>query len=93
MRKQAELQYLKHLECPRQCRCLGVCQSEEEVDQRFSTVFLKHDLLAGFRSLCRRGGGFPLLARVLDQALPPTEESWRLFQKTTPKVLRVPDTF
>lgn len=70
--------YLENFERPRQRRCLGAPQGEEEVEKRFPVVFLKHYLFAGFCCFRSRGCGFTLLARVLDQALPSTDESWRL---------------
>lgn len=66
--------YLEHFEGPRQGRRLGGPQREEDVEQRLPVVLLEHYLLAGLRSLGCRGCRFPLLARVLDQALTPAEE-------------------
>lgn len=66
--------YLEHFERPRQGGRLGGSQWEEDVEKRLPVVLLEHYLLAGLRSLGCRSCRFPLLARVLDQALAPAKE-------------------
>lgn len=70
--------YLEDFESAGQCGCFGVPQSEENVEKSFPVVLLKHDLLTGLRRLRRCSRRFPLLARVLDQALAATKEFLRL---------------
>ena len=82
------MSYLENLECPRQSRRLGAPQSEEDVEERFSIFLLEHYLLAGLCSLRRRGRGFPLLARVLNQTLASPDESLRLSRKEKPEPCR-----
>lgn len=77
-----KIAYLKNFERPRQRGRLGGSQCEEDVEQRFPVVLLEHYLLTGLCSLRCGGGGFPLLARVLDQALTPAHESLRLVKSS-----------
>lgn len=78
--------HLEDLESARKGWAFGASQSEEEVQQCFSVVLLKHDLLVSLRRFRRRRRSFrrfSLFPRVLDQTLSaPQEARLRLEQST-----------